>query len=78
MVTADADTWLDTYNGPAFDLAFIDCRPGKFHRRNDLISHLMYQPRVDRFLDEITTQPGRVVTVMNWASGLAVGARVWR
>ena len=91
IVTADA--WLDTYNGPGFDLAFVDCRPGKFHRRNDLINHIMYgglwvgddllpqptwpsdhQPRVDRFLDEIITEPGLVVTLMNWASGLAVGA----
>lgn len=97
MVTADADIWLDTYNGPAFDLAFIDCRPGKFRRRRDLLNHLTdgglwvgddllpqptwpadHQPRVDQLLDEITTQTGLVVTVMNWSSGLAVGARVWR
>lgn len=40
LVTADADTWLDSYNGPGFDLAFVDCRPGKFHRRDDLLGHL--------------------------------------
>ncbi len=40
LVTADADTWLDTYDGPGIDLAFVDCRPGKFHRRTDLLNHL--------------------------------------
>lgn len=40
LVVADADTWLDSYSGPGFDLAFVDCRPGKFRRRDDLLSHL--------------------------------------
>jgi predicted O-methyltransferase YrrM len=40
LVIADADTWLDNYNGPGFDLAFVDCRPGKFNRRTDLLNHL--------------------------------------
>jgi predicted O-methyltransferase YrrM len=40
LVVADADTWLDNYDGPGFDMAFIDCRPGKFHRRIDLLNHL--------------------------------------
>jgi predicted O-methyltransferase YrrM len=41
LVTADADTWLDTYDSPGFDLVFVDCRPGKFHRRTDLLNHLV-------------------------------------
>lgn len=40
-MVADADTWLDTYDGPGFDLVFVDCRPGKFHRRTDLLNHLV-------------------------------------
>nr|WP_239069573.1 class I SAM-dependent methyltransferase [Streptomyces sp. SID13666] len=34
--TADADAWLDAYDGPRFHLAYVDCRPGKFHRLDDL------------------------------------------
>lgn len=41
LVSADADTWLDAYDGPGFDLVFVDCRPGKFHRRTDLLNHLV-------------------------------------
>lgn len=37
---ADARGWLDSYDGPAFDLVFIDCRPGKFAQRDLLIDHL--------------------------------------
>ena len=40
LVVADADAWLDEYTGPGFDLAFVDCRPGKFQRRVDLLRHL--------------------------------------
>lgn len=94
LVVADADTWLDTYSGPGFDLVFVDCRPGKFHRRTDLLHHLTlggvyvgddllpqptwptdHQPRVDTFLAEIATQPGLRVTLLNWSSGLVLGAR---
>jgi predicted O-methyltransferase YrrM len=38
--TADADSWLSTYRGGPFDLAFVDCRPGKFHRLHDLLALL--------------------------------------
>ena len=38
--TADADTWLSGYDGEPFDLAFVDCRPGKFHRLDDLLALL--------------------------------------
>ncbi|MFN2495807.1 MAG: O-methyltransferase [Pseudonocardiaceae bacterium] len=40
LVVADADTWLDNYDGPGVDLVFVDCRPGKSHRRTDLLTHL--------------------------------------
>jgi predicted O-methyltransferase YrrM len=36
----DADAWLDAYGGPRFSLAYVDCRPGKFHRLDDLV-HLL-------------------------------------
>ncbi|WP_330310429.1 MULTISPECIES: hypothetical protein [unclassified Streptomyces] len=29
--TTDEDQWLDTYEGPGLALAYVDCRPGKFH-----------------------------------------------
>ena len=38
--TADADRWLSAYDGPRFDLAFVDCRPGKFRRLDELFGHL--------------------------------------
>ncbi|MFI1286476.1 O-methyltransferase [Streptomyces sp. NPDC020858] len=41
FVTCSADHWLDTYTGPALDLAYVDCRPGKFQRLPDLLSLLM-------------------------------------
>ena len=40
FVTGDADAWLDSYAGPRFDLAYVDCRPGKFHRLPDLLDLL--------------------------------------
>jgi predicted O-methyltransferase YrrM len=40
FVTADADQWLSTYDGEPFDLAFVDCRPGKFYRLDDLLDLL--------------------------------------
>lgn len=95
LTISDADQWLDTYTGPLFDLAFVDCRPGKFHRLPDLINLLRrgglyvgddllpqptwpadHQPRVDAFLTAIATAPHLHVTLMAWASGLVVAARV--
>lgn len=38
--TADADEWLTAYDGGPFDLAFVDCRPGKFRRLDELLAHL--------------------------------------
>lgn len=40
FVAADADAWLDGYDGAPFDMAFVDCRPGKFHRLADLLALL--------------------------------------
>ena len=37
---ADADSWLSSYRGEPFDLAFVDCMPGKFERLDDLIGLL--------------------------------------
>ncbi|MFI8105479.1 O-methyltransferase [Streptomyces sp. NPDC086023] len=33
-----ADRWLRAYRGPAIDLAYVDCRPGKFHLLDRLLS----------------------------------------
>jgi len=74
------------------DQVSVDCRPGKFHRRTDLLNHLNlggvyigddmqptwpkdHQPRLDTFLSDIATQPGLQVTLLNWSSGLVLGAR---
>jgi predicted O-methyltransferase YrrM len=40
FTTADADTWLSNYDGEPFDLAFVDCPPGKSHRLTDLLALL--------------------------------------
>ncbi|MGW7100316.1 O-methyltransferase [Streptomyces sp. NPDC054838] len=39
---ADVDHWLDTQAGrePAFDLVFVDCRPGKYRRMADAVALL--------------------------------------
>ncbi|MFJ6785880.1 class I SAM-dependent methyltransferase [Streptomyces yangpuensis] len=42
FVTADADAWL-TAAAPAgerYDFAYVDCRPGKYHRLDDLLALL--------------------------------------
>jgi predicted O-methyltransferase YrrM len=36
----EAAAWLAGYDGPPFDLAFVDCRPGKFTHRDLLVRHL--------------------------------------
>jgi predicted O-methyltransferase YrrM len=95
FLVSDADHWLDTYHGQPFDLAFVDCRPGKFHRLPDLINLLRpgalyvgddllpqptwppdHQARVDGFVTTITTAPGLRPTLIAWAAGLVVAARV--
>jgi predicted O-methyltransferase YrrM len=93
IITTNATTWLEQYEGPPFDLVFIDTTEAKFHRRDvifknmadgaifvadDLLPGDTWTPdhpeRVDRFRKEILTEPGLVVTMMDWASGLVVGA----
>jgi predicted O-methyltransferase YrrM len=37
FVTAGAAGWVAGYTGDGFDLAFVDCRPGKFENLNDLV-----------------------------------------
>lgn len=39
FVTADADAWLTTATGP-YDFAYVDCRPGKYLRLDDLLALL--------------------------------------
>ncbi|WP_030965709.1 class I SAM-dependent methyltransferase [Streptomyces sp. NRRL S-378] len=39
FVTADADAWLTGAGGP-YDFAYVDCRPGKYHRLDDLLALL--------------------------------------
>lgn len=39
-MNADADGWLSAYDGPRFELAFVDCRPGTFRRLDELLGHL--------------------------------------
>ncbi|ARF73067.1 hypothetical protein B7C62_12915 [Kitasatospora albolonga] len=55
FVTADADTWLDNYAGPPLALAYVDCRPGKFHRLDDLIGLL--EPGGLYVVDDLLPQP---------------------
>ena len=37
FVVQDAADWITTYDGPRFDLAYVDCRPGKYTHLDDLI-----------------------------------------
>lgn len=94
VVHSDATAWLEGYDGPPFDLIFVDTTVTKFDRRDLLLRHMapgalliaddliagptwtpQHPARVDRFLDEIVREPDLVVTLMAWASGLAVAAR---
>ncbi|MFJ3900234.1 O-methyltransferase [Streptomyces sp. NPDC090025] len=95
FVHDDAERWLRTYEGPRFDLAFVDCRPGKFTGLDRLVRLLRpgalyvgddlnpqptwpddHQARVDRFLREMPRHTRMRWTLMDWASGLAVAARL--
>jgi predicted O-methyltransferase YrrM len=38
--SADVDGWLTDHHGEPFDLAFVDCLPGKFHRLDDVLALL--------------------------------------
>ncbi len=37
VITADAETWLEAYEGPPFDLLFVDTTHVKFNRRDLLV-----------------------------------------
>ena len=40
VVTTDAVEWLTAYDGPPFDLVFVDTTSAKFERRDLLFAHL--------------------------------------
>lgn len=40
LVVGDAVAWLTGYSGPPFDLAFVDCLPGKFSHRGQVLARL--------------------------------------
>jgi predicted O-methyltransferase YrrM len=55
LVLDDAHHWLTTYAGPPFDLAYVDCRPGKFLDRRLLLAHLA--PGALYVGDDLLAQP---------------------
>ncbi|WP_203236781.1 O-methyltransferase [Nocardia panacis] len=52
---ADAAEWLTTVVGEPFDLAFVDCRPGKFTHRAELFARLA--PGALYVVDDLLPQP---------------------
>lgn len=42
VITADATEWLDQYDGPPFDLVFVDTTVTKFERRDLIFRHLKH------------------------------------
>lgn len=85
VVCADAAKWLAGYRGPAFDIAFVDWRVGKFQDRRLVIDHLttggLYV--VDDLLPQPTwptDHPSRVdrfLTEITTEADLAVTAMSW-
>lgn len=55
IVEYDADQWLASYTGDPFDLAYIDCRPGKFYRLPTLLQLL--RPGGIYVVDDLQPQP---------------------
>lgn len=57
FAAADADTWLsrEARGGPRFDLAYVDCRPGKFQQLPDLLALL--RPGGLYVVDDLLPQP---------------------
>ena len=55
LVQQDAGEWLAGYTGPGFDLAYVDCRPGKFERFADLVRLLL--PGALYLGDDLLPQP---------------------
>jgi predicted O-methyltransferase YrrM len=65
FVSADVDAWLDSYCGPRFALAYVDCPPGKFFRLDDVLRLL--EPGglyiVDDLRPQATWPPGHQASV---------------
>ncbi|MEO3818595.1 class I SAM-dependent methyltransferase [Plantactinospora sp. B24E8] len=40
IITTNATTWLEEYDGPPFDLVFVDTTEAKFHRRDVVFKNL--------------------------------------
>ena len=93
VVTTDAVEWLTAYDGPPFDLVFVDTTSAKFERRDLLYAHMApgalfiaddlrpqdkwteaHGPRVAKFRREIVTEPGLLATLLDWGSGMVIGA----
>lgn len=93
VVTTDAVEWLTAYQGPPFDLVFVDTTTAKFDRRDLLFTHMApgalfiaddllpqekwteaHRPRVARFRSEILAEPRLLATLVDWGSGLVIGA----
>jgi predicted O-methyltransferase YrrM len=55
LVRQDAAEWLATYDGPKFDMAYVDCRPGKFTHLEDLLRLL--NPGALYLGDDLLPQP---------------------
>ncbi|MFI5782871.1 O-methyltransferase [Nocardia sp. NPDC051570] len=81
----DADSWLDDYTGSGFDMVFVDCRAGKFRRRDDLLEYLL--PGGIYIGDDLLPQPtwpvgqqtrvGRFLAEIPTQSGLRVALLNW-
>jgi predicted O-methyltransferase YrrM len=55
LVQADAAEWITMYDGPGFDLAYVDCRPGKYTHLDQLIRLL--NPGALYIGDDLLPQP---------------------
>lgn len=55
VVTGDAVEWLDAYEGPDFDLVFVDTTVAKFERRDAVFAHMA--PGSLFIADDLLPQP---------------------
>jgi predicted O-methyltransferase YrrM len=55
LLQQDAGDWLAGYDGPGFDLAYVDCRPGKFEQFERLVRLLA--PGALYLGDDLLPQP---------------------
>ncbi|WP_116125274.1 O-methyltransferase [Lewinella sp. IMCC34183] len=60
IVTADGGSWLETYDGPAFDFIFADTWPGKYTHLEEALARL--RPGGLYLIDDMHPQP-------NWPEG---------